>query len=98
MRAVYRWYRALGVVCIEDADEVGAASVTNDVERVLADLEHLGVDLNAQPIVYRDSMGYWDQIVVRGGRFFAFQTLRSSRTLEGAISHLPAPLVIKGQP
>jgi hypothetical protein len=92
MRATYSWGRATidgatSVVWIVDKDE-GGASVTNDVERVIADLVQLGVDPDAQPIIYRDSMGFWDRLVTRGGRFHTFQSLRGSTTLEGALKRI----------
>jgi hypothetical protein len=87
MRASYGWGRSMGVVWIVDKDE-GGASVTNDAERVIADLVQQGVDPDAQPIIYRDSMGYWDRLVTRDGRFHGFQSLRGSSTLEGAIKRL----------
>lgn len=86
-RAVYRWGRRDGVVWIEDKDE--GASVTNDVVRVLADLAVLGVDADAQPIVYRDSMGRWDRIMTAAGRFTGFAPLNAS-TLVEALAHLRA--------
>ena len=88
MRATYRWGRALGVVWIEDLDE-GGASVTNDAERVVADLAQQGVQPDAQPIVYRDSMGRWDRLATRSGRFSSFHAIGGA-TLGEAISRLPA--------
>ncbi len=77
--AVYKWRREYGVVWIVDlASEdnprapQGAASVTNDAERVIADLVELGVVPDAQPILYRDSRGCWDRLRTRNGRFDDF--------------------------
>lgn len=88
-RATYRWGRDFGVVWIVDLDEDGA-SVTNDAERVVVDLVQFGVSPDAQPIIYRDSMGQWDRILTRGGRFHGFQSLGGARSLQEAVWRLPA--------
>ncbi len=87
MRSTYDWGQQLGVVWIEDLDE-GARSVTNDIELVIADLVRLGVQLEAQPIIYCDSMGQWDQVVTRGGRFHSFQSLGGARSFDLAVSRV----------
>lgn len=84
-RAVYKWGRRDGVVWIIDKDE--GRSVTNDVERVIADLTQLGVDPDAQPIIYCDSMGRWDQIATRRGRFAGFVALAAA-TFADALARL----------
>jgi hypothetical protein len=87
-RANYKWGRKLGVVWIQDLDnDDNAPSVTNDVERVIADLVQLGVTPESQPIVYVDSMGRWDRIRTRGGRFLSFEYLGAA-TLSEAVSRL----------
>jgi hypothetical protein len=89
-RAVYAWGREFGVVWIIDRDEIGAASVTNDVERVIRDLQALAVDVDAQPLVYRDSTGRWDQIETRAGRFAGFRSLGGAKALDEALAALAA--------
>jgi hypothetical protein len=61
-----------GVICIVDADQ--GKSVTNDAEGVVADLARCGFDLSL-PVIYRDTQGVWDQIVVEKGRFNRFASL-----------------------
>ncbi len=90
-RAVYSWGRAYGVVWIIDKCEPGAASITNDIERVLADLRQLGVAPDAQPIVYQDSLGRWDRIATRSGDFADFSPL-------GAASLIDAVRAMEGLP
>ena len=53
---------------------VDAISVTNDAERVVADLKDRGLGI-ALPVIYRDSMGRWDGMTVIDGRFAGFYPL-----------------------
>ena len=57
-----------GMVWIHDLDR-GARSVTNDADRVVAKLHAEYPDYR---IVYRDSMGRWDELRHEHGRFTAF--------------------------
>lgn len=63
-----------GAIVIEDQDR--GRSVTNDAENVIADLRERGFDL-ALPVIYRDTMGCWDGLTVRAGRFAGFYPLNS---------------------
>lgn len=63
------------VVCIRD--EGGARSVTNDAEAVIADLIAAGVDTVNQPVIYKDTEGNWDELVVANGQFSDFRFLRT---------------------
>lgn len=58
------------VVCIIDHDD--GMSVTNDVENVIDDIAALGIDVNSNHIIYRDTDGYWDGIEVKNGGFVCF--------------------------
>jgi hypothetical protein len=58
------------VIVIIDHDD-GSRSVTNDAENVVADIA-ARFDLRARRIVYRDSEGRWDGLVVECGRFAGF--------------------------
>ena len=65
-----------GVICIEDLNE-GGKSVTNDAEAVITDLrdrKRVLVDGRGRPrrVIYRDSTGRWDEMVVRDNRFAHF--------------------------
>jgi hypothetical protein len=72
--ANYSYSILKGVVCI--VDQGNAKSVTNDAEAVIADLGANGVDLNL-PVIYRDTEGQWDELVVKNGRFSDFRFLRT---------------------
>lgn len=51
---------------------LGKMSVTNDLERVLCDVSaQLNEELDQYSIVYRDSIGTWDRIVVTPHETFA---------------------------
>lgn len=63
------------VLCVIDMNAPGSASVTNDAENVVEDLRHAGYDLSTARIVYRDSDGTWDEILVSNGRFAGFGSL-----------------------
>lgn len=63
------------VLLIEDLDK-GGRSVTNDIEEVLKDIQAELIDQsreeNSEPLIlakigvmYRDSMGAWDEVVVQ---------------------------------
>ncbi|MGF9764301.1 DUF6011 domain-containing protein [Microvirga sp. 0TCS3.31] len=57
-----------GIVCVVDLD-LGARSVTNDADNVIADLVADGTLQPGQRVIYRDSRHVWDELVVRDGRF-----------------------------
>lgn len=62
-----------GVVCIVDRDE--GRTVTNGADRVIEYLCDLDVDVVNQPVIYRDTYGTWDQLVVHNGRFDCFASI-----------------------
>lgn len=71
-RAVYEWGLLPGLVWITDLCHPHAPSVTNDAERVIEDLAAAGVDLEGNRVVYRDSTGRWDELLVKAGCFAGF--------------------------
>lgn len=73
-RADFDWKIVGNQLQIIDLDQ-GNASVTNDVERVLDDIYHEGIDLDRFVILYRDSTGQWDQIVTEDNRFARFVSI-----------------------
>lgn len=86
--ADFTWEIRNGVVCIVDLDS--GASVTNDVDNVLARISADGVDLRAHPVIYRDSMGIWDEIVVNAdGSFTGFLSI-NERNPDAAIAKILA--------
>ena len=56
------------VVWIEDRD-AGGVTVTNSAEEVVREVDALHP---GRRIIYRDTMGIWDELVHRDGRFLDF--------------------------
>jgi len=73
IRSRYTFKHASDTVLIEDLCD--GRSVTNDVERVIGDLVERGIDVDRHAIVYRDTMGRWDQILTHNGKFSGFMAL-----------------------
>jgi len=72
------------VIAIIDHD--GARSVTNDAENVVNDLARDGFDLSQYQVIYRDTRGIWDQILVdRIGRFAGYSSI-NERDLVAALT------------
>lgn len=63
------------VLCLADLNVEGRPSLTNDAERVIEDLVGHGFDLATSRVIYRDSMGVWDEMLVREQRFAGFASL-----------------------
>ncbi len=64
-----------GFVCLID-DDTGR-SITNAAEEVIAELIAAGYDLSNNRVIYRDTMGIWDELVVKNGRFSDFRPIRA---------------------
>jgi hypothetical protein len=60
------------IIWVVDEQEDGAASVTNDAERVVAEVVRIHGN---NPIVYRDSDGRWDGLLHEDGEFTGFQPM-----------------------
>lgn len=77
---------APNIVAILDIsdDELFVMSVTNDAEAVVTQLIALGVLRPGDRLVYRDSFGLWDEIVVSDGKVTGF-TVMGAKTLERAV-------------
>ena len=71
------------MLVIVDHDQ--RASVTNDAEGVIADFVQRGLDVDGLRIGCRDTMGRWDGLATRNGRFAGFIAL-GKRTREAAIA------------
>lgn len=71
-RVIYSYTIEDDIVCIVDSDE--GLSVTNGIEQVLDELHIARVDLTL-PVIYRDTMGIWDQIIVKKGGFHSFRSI-----------------------
>jgi hypothetical protein len=70
-------------VAIEDLDD-GYCSVTNGAELVVREVHQRIKGAAFFPIVYRDSMGRWDQLQHRNGEFIGFAPLGAA-TMEQAL-------------
>jgi hypothetical protein len=85
LRAVYTRSVHGNVIAIIDHD--GPRSVTNDADNVIADLS-ASFDLSRYQVIYRDTRGIWDQILVdRTGHFAGFSSL-NERELAAALGKL----------
>ena len=85
LRAVYSRAVHGNVIAIIDHDE--GKSVTNDAENVIADLA-ADFDLSKYRVIYRDTRGIWDQMLVgRTGHFVGFSSI-NERDLPAALARL----------
>lgn len=73
------------VLAVIDLD-LGSVSVTNDAANVVATLD-AQYGLSGKRILYRDSMGVWDELKHAGGRFAGYAPIRE-RSLEVALAKL----------
>jgi hypothetical protein len=76
-RSTYTVTTITGFICLTDSNLPGIKSVTNDAEHVIEDLLTAGFDLDANRVLYCDSDGVWDELVVRKGRFAGFHSLNA---------------------
>ena len=84
IRAVYSRTVNGNVIAIIDHD--GPRSVTNDADNVIADLAAQGFDLSRYLVIYKDTRGIWDQLLVdRTGRFAGFSSI-NERDLSAALA------------
>ena len=65
-RSDYQWWIKDSVLLIEDLN--GGKSVTNDMAKILLDLDFLLGSLEDRRIIYKDSEGIWDG-VAHDGKF-----------------------------
>lgn len=82
-RADYSCLIENGVICIFDHDN--GKSVTNDAMAVITDLVSANIDVAIMPVIYRDTMGVWDQLVCENGEFHSFRSL-NKREREEAVA------------
>ncbi len=72
-----------GFVCIIDHNE--GRSVTNDAEKVIACLISERYDLSANRVIYRDTRGIWNEMLVERGAFAGFRPVNAP-DLDAAIA------------
>ena len=78
---IYR--RRLTFLALTDLNEAGYPSVTNDVENVLAALVAAGLLVSGRLVIYCDSQGVWDQVLIDGAcRFVDFRSLNARSDIE----------------
>ena len=82
-RATYSYSVHGDVIAIVDQDD--GRSVTNDVDNVLGDIRGDGYDLARFRVIYRDTCGVWDQIILSDDGGCSFRSLNEKE--------LPAALV-----
>lgn len=103
MKSNYSHHMIAGAAVVVD---MGAGvSVTNNAEGVIAELIERGVDVNTMPVIYRDTMGRWDQLVCARGKFKAFAPLKQPFELPAmpmfpaaGMHHIEACLVLCANP
>ena len=84
-RSVYNRTVHGNVIAVIDHDH--GRSVTNDAENVIADLA-ADFDLSRYLVIYRDTRGIWDQLLVdRTGHFAGFSSI-NERDLPAALAKL----------
>lgn len=78
-----------GVVAIRDLDD--GMSVTNDAEAVIVYLAGSPFLLkDGERVIYEDTMGRWDELAHRDGRFVGFLPI-GARSLEVALMVVDTP-------
>jgi hypothetical protein len=82
MRSVYSLTEHGEFLCLVDSGK--GRSITNDAEAVVADLAAAGHDLARKRVLYRDTMGLWDELVVKDGQFSHFAPIHE-RDVQSAI-------------
>ena len=84
-RAVYSYTLHGNVIAI--ADHGAGKSVTNDADNVIADLA-ANFDLSKYRVIYQDTRGIWDEMLIdRTGRFAGFSSI-NERDLPTALARL----------
>jgi hypothetical protein len=84
-RAIYSHTVHGNVIAIVDYDQ--GRSVTNDAENVIADLAAC-FDLSRYRVIYRDTRGIWDELLVdRTGHFAGYSSI-NERDLPSALAKL----------
>lgn len=81
LSASFEFYLSDGVIVVIDLDQ--GRSVTNDADNVVARLAAYGLPVGVVPVVYRDTLGVFDQLDVSpDGRFVGFVALGAESEAE----------------
>ena len=86
LRANYTYEIYGNVIAIIDPDD-GGRSVTNDAENVIADFIAKGFDMSNYHVIYKDTRGVWDEMLVKNGEFADFRSI-NERELSNALVRL----------
>lgn len=62
-----------GSILLTDIGHTYTRTITNDAENVIARLYEMVGDLSGKKVLYRDSMGRVDELVVRNNKFVEFR-------------------------
>ena len=82
-RSVYSHAIHGNVIAITDHDQ--GRTVSNDAANIIDDLTRQGFDLSRYRVIYKDTRGIWDQILVdRTGHFGGFSSI-NERDLAAAL-------------
>lgn len=73
-------YNGDDVIAIRDMD--GKMSITNDAEGVVAFLASRHFLTETKKLIYRDSMGFWDELVHNGKELKGFKPIRTKMLYE----------------
>jgi hypothetical protein len=65
-----------GFICLVDLDQ--GATITNIAEAVICQLHQDGFDLVGNRVLYQDTMGNWDELVVNDNQFRGFAPLQAT--------------------
>lgn len=71
------------VLVIEDLN-LGSMSVTNDIESVILRCGQQ-VDLEGKRVIYKDSDGVYDEVLIEAGAFRGFRSLGNTRDVLAAL-------------
>jgi hypothetical protein len=81
-RSAFTIIKRPGFYCL--ADQGTGRSITNDAEAVIADLVRAGYDLRNDRVIYCDTRGVWDELLVTDGTFSGFESINDTE-LDAAI-------------
>jgi len=84
--SIHRYAPELIALVDEFDPAMPTMTLTNDAEAVIAELAGEGI-LGDRRVLYRDTEGWWDEILVKGGRFAGFAPIRE-RQLETAAQRI----------
>ncbi len=75
-RANYDWRIDDDIIAI--VDKGGGKTVTNDIDNILKDISTEIPNLDKFQIIYQDSFGIWDGVIVKGARCIQFFSINET--------------------